>query len=284
MTRRRKRNRERSSAASTESAGSKPADQAAPTNPDAAETESADQPSRKERRTERVRKRRTRRKAGRTADRSQGIRPWILPGFLGIAAIAIVLVAASVVMSEDQAIADAGARTPSPAIGEPTAQVVIHEYADYLCPFCGRFARSIKPEIQERYIDTGIVRLVWHDIIGHGQGSRDTANAARCAGDQGRYWQYHDFLYDIQQGAGHGTYSDERLKEYGDAMGLEPGAFHACIDERTYDQAIDADMRASRQQGISGTPTFTIGDQRIVGAQPLEIFEQAIARELRAQG
>jgi protein-disulfide isomerase len=216
--------------------------------------------------------------------RSQGVRPWILPGFLGLAVLAIVAVAASVIINEDQAIADAGEQVPPPALGQQAAQVVIHEYADYLCPFCGRFARTVKPELQERYIDTGVVRLVWHDIVGHGQSSRDTANAARCAGDQGRYWDYHDFLYDIQQSAGHSTYDNERLKEYGDAMGLEPEAFHACIDGRTYDHAIDADMRTSRQQGITGTPSFVIGEQRIVGAQPLEVFEQAIRRELRAQG
>lgn len=216
--------------------------------------------------------------------KSQGIRPWILPGFLGIAALAIVFVAASVVISEDQAVADAGAQAPTPILGEQTAQVVIHEYGDFLCPFCGRFARSIKPEIQERYIDTGLVRLAWHDITGHGQPSRDTANAARCAGDQGQFWQYHDFLYAIQQGAGHSDYDPEQLKGYGDAMGLDPDAFHTCIDDRTYDRAVEASMRGARRAGLTGTPSFAIGDQVIVGAQPFEIFEQAIERELRAQG
>lgn len=198
--------------------------------------------------------------------------------------LAIVLLAASVVINEDQAIADAGAQAPAPVLGEQTAQVTIHEYGDFLCPFCGRFARAIKPEIQERYIDTGLVRLAWHDITGHGQPSRDTANAARCAGDQGQFWEYHDFLYAIQQGASHAAYDPEQLKEYGDAMGLEPDAFHACIDDRAYDRAVEASMRGARREGLTGTPSFTIGDQVIVGAQPFEVFAQAIERELRAQG
>lgn len=219
-----------------------------------------------------------------TDPKTQGIRPWILPGFLGVAVLAIVLVAASVVINEDQAIADAGAQAPPPVLGEQTAQVTIHEYGDFLCPFCGRFARSVKPEIQERYIDTGLVRLAWHDITGHGQPSRDTANAARCAGDQGRFWDYHDTLYAIQQGAGHADYAPERLKQYGDSLGLDPEAFHACIDDSTYDKAVEASMRDARRNGFTGTPSFRVGEQVIVGAQPFEVFAEAIERELRAQG
>ena len=196
--------------------------------------------------------------------------------------LAIVFLAASVLINEDNAVADAGAQAPTPVLGERTAAVTIYEYGDFLCPFCGRFARTIKPEIQERYIDTGLVRLAWHDITGHGQPSRDTANAARCAGDQGMFWQYHDFLYDIQQSAGHSDYEPDRLKEYGDAMGLEPEAFHQCIDNGTYDLAVESSMRDARRGGFTGTPSFLVGEQVIVGAQPFEVFEQAIERELRA--
>jgi protein-disulfide isomerase len=214
---------------------------------------------------------------------NRGIRPWVLPGIAGIAVIAIVLLGVFT-LSSDDGNSTAAADVPSPSLGDRTAQVVIHEYGDYQCPFCGRFARTVKPEIQERYIDTGVARLVWHDLTWHGRESRTAANAARCAGDQDQFWEYHDLLFSLQRGENDGTYSNERLKEYGDAMGLEPDAFHSCVDSNVYEDAIDADLRRGRQLGISGKPSFVIGEQRVVGAQPLEVFEQAIRTELQQQG
>ena len=216
-------------------------------------------------------------------DRNKGIRPWILPGFAGIAVIAIVLIGVSALGSDNGGSSEI-ARVPSPALGERTAQVAIHEYGDYQCPFCGVFARNIKPEIQERFIDTGIARLVWHDFAWHGPESLTSANAARCAGDQGRFWEYHDTLFQLFSGENNGTFSNENLKSYGDALGLESETFHDCVDSDTYGSAIAADMGRVRRLGLNGTPSFIIGDQRIVGAQPVEVFEQAIAAELAAQG
>lgn len=232
-------------------------------------------------RPQRVQTRRNRRKV--EADRSSGIRPWILPGIAGIAVIAIVLVGVFTLSSGDST-SGATADAPSPSLGERTAQVVIHEYGDYQCPFCGVFARSIKPEIQERFIDTGIARLVWHDFAWHGPESLTSANAARCAGDQGRFWDLHDMLFERFSGENNGTFSNENLKRYGDILGLEPEAFGRCVDDNTYGPAIAADMSRVRRLGLNGTPSFTIGDQRIVGAQPVEVFEQAIRAELAAAG
>ena len=177
---------------------------------------------RKRRATDKTRTQRARRAPDNT--RNAGIRPWILPGIAGIAVIAIVLVGVFAISSEDGNTASA-ARVPSPSVGERSAQVVIHEYADYQCPFCGVFARSIKPQLQERYIDTGIARLVWHDFAWYGDESRHAANAARCAGEQGQFWEYHDLLFDNQRGTNTGNFSRDNLKRYGNALGLEPEAF-----------------------------------------------------------
>ena len=232
---------------------------------------------RKQRRTEKVQRQRTQRKS--KSQSSRGIRPWILPGLAGLAVIAIGLVAVFTLSSEDGNAA--AARVPAPSLGERSAQVVIHEYGDYQCPFCGVFARTIKPELQERFIDTGVARLVWHDFAWHGDESRTAANAARCAGDQGQFWEFHDLLFALFRGENQGTFSNDRLKTYGDELGLEPDAFQACVDGNDYGAAIDADMRRVRQLGLNGTPSFVIGDRRVVGAQPIEVFEQAIAAELQ---
>jgi len=232
---------------------------------------------RKQRRTEKVQRQRTQRKS--KSQDSRGIRPWILPGLAGLAVIAIGLVAVFTLSSEDGS--TAAARVPAPSLGERSAEVVIHEYGDYQCPFCGVFARNIKPELQERFIDTGVARLVWHDFAWHGDESRTAANAARCAGDQGQFWEFHDLLFTLFSGENNGTFSNENLKTYGDELGLEPAAFHSCVDGNDYGGAIDADMRRVRQLGLNGTPSFVIGDRRVVGAQPIEVFEQAIAAELQ---
>lgn len=201
-----------------------------------------------------------------------------------MAVIAVVLVALSSLQDGgDESVATA-ARAPSPAVGLADAPVVIHEYGDYQCAFCGVFARSIKPELQERFIDTGVARLVWHDFAWYGDESRHAANAARCAGDQGQFWDYHDLLFDNQRGTNAGSFSRDNLKRFGEALGLEAEPFERCIDDDTHAGAIEADMQQVRRLGLNGTPSFTIGDQRIVGAQPIEVFERAIAAELRGQG
>jgi protein-disulfide isomerase len=236
--------------------------------------------TRKQRRAERVEAQRVARQNA--TNKNKGIRPWILPGFAGIAVIAIILVGISTLSSDDGG--TAGAQVPSPSLGERSAQVVIHEYGDFQCPFCGVFSRSIKPAIQERFIDTGIARLVWHDFAWHGAESDAAANAARCAGDQDRFWEYHDVLFERQGGDNQGAFSNDNLKRFGGIVGLEPEAFESCVDGNTYRGAIAADMSRVRRLGLNGTPSFIIGDQRVIGAQPVEVFEQAILTELQNQG
>ncbi|MEO7664083.1 MAG: thioredoxin domain-containing protein [Candidatus Limnocylindrales bacterium] len=169
-----------------------------------------------------------------------------------------------------------GEKVVRPVLGEAAAPVAIDEYADFQCSSCGAFARSIEPQVRAAYIETGRARLVWHDFAWIGAESRDAANAARCAGDQGKFWEFHDLLYANQSGENAGAFSKDRLKGFGASLGLEPTTFHACLDARTYAAAVQADFGDVRQKGFSGTPTFVIGTQRIVGAQPFEVFAAAI--------
>jgi protein-disulfide isomerase len=170
-----------------------------------------------------------------------------------------------------------------PVLGAPTAALVIHEYGDFHCPSCGAFARSIEPQVRAAYIDTGKVRLAWHDFAWIGRESRDAANAARCAGDQDKFWEFHDVLYGNQAGENAGAFSKERLKEFAERLGLEPAAFNACIDAEKYAGAVQADVNDVRSKGFNGTPTFVIGDQRVVGAQPFTVFAAAIDAALAKQ-
>jgi protein-disulfide isomerase len=200
-----------------------------------------------------------------------------MPVFLGVAGLAAILV-----IGTGMAAGPASSDLPAirPVMGAADAPIVIREYADFQCPACGAFARHIEPQIRAAYVDTGIVRFEWHDFAWIGRESRDAANAARCAGDQGRFWEYHDVLYHNQAGENHGAFSKERLKDFGEGLDLEPGAFAACIDGDRHAAAVQRDMGDVRAQGFNATPTFLVGDQRIVGAQPFEVFRAAIEAQL----
>ncbi len=167
-----------------------------------------------------------------------------------------------------------------PVLGVASAPIVLREYGDFQCPSCGAFFRGIEPQIKARYIDTGRVRLEWHDFPWIGPESRDAANAARCAGAQGKFWPYHDLLYQNQGGENSGAFTKDRLKAFGRQVGLEAAAFDRCVDDDAFGSAVQADFSDVRSQGFNGTPTFLIGDRRIVGAQSFAVFQAAIEAAL----
>jgi protein-disulfide isomerase len=215
-----------------------------------------------------------------TAVRSGRLRSWAFPAIFIVAALSAVVVVALTVASSP---ASEGVKATRPVLGDQAAPVLIEEYGDFQCPSCGAFARTVEPQIRAVYIDTGRVRLAWHDFAWIGQESRTAANAARCAGDQGQFWEYHDLLYQNQAGENGGAFSTGNLKGFGDTLGLEPTAFGACVDADRYGSAVQADFAKVRKNGFNGTPTFVIGDQRIVGAQPFEVFAAAIDAALATQ-
>jgi protein-disulfide isomerase len=196
-------------------------------------------------------------------------------GLAGLAAVAIVVAGVRAVSAQP-------VHAPRPTLGAASAPVTIVEYADYQCPFCATWARTIEPQIKQTYIDTGKVRLEWHDMAWMGDESRDAANAARCAGDQGQFWAYHDLLFASQAGQNTGAFSKARLEAFARQLGLNTAAFDACVDADKYGDAVQADFAEATRLGISGTPAFFINGQRIDGAQPYATFQAAIQAALAA--
>jgi protein-disulfide isomerase len=196
-------------------------------------------------------------------------------GLAGLAAVAIVVAGVRAVSAQP-------VHAPRPTLGAASAPVTIVEYADYQCPFCATWARTIEPQIKQTYIDTGKVRLEWHDMAWMGDESRDAANAARCAGDQGQFWAYHDLLFASQAGQNTGAFSKTRLEAFARQLGLNTAAFDACVDADKYGDAVQADFAEATRLGISGTPAFFINGQRIDGAQPYATFQAAIQAALAA--
>lgn len=168
----------------------------------------------------------------------------------------------------------------SPVRGEATAPVTIVEYADFQCPSCGAFFRSVEPRLVQEYVRTGKAKLVFKNFAWIGEESRRAAEAAACAGAQGKFWEYHDALYSNQRGENHGAFAAANLKRFATQLGLDQAAFDACVDGRAYRAAVEADMNEVRSQGFTGTPTFLINGQRIVGAQAYGVFASTIEAKL----
>ena len=164
--------------------------------------------------------------------------------------------------------------------GDPDAPVTIVEFSDYECPFCGRFYSQTLPAIIENYIDTGKVKLVYRDfpLNFHAQAQK-AAEAAECAGEQGKYYEMHDQLFEdgVQGGV-------NAFKKYAQDIGLNTAEFNECLDSGAMAGEVAKDLADGSQAGVSGTPAFFINGKNVVGAQPYSVFEQAIEQELAKLG
>ena len=120
-------------------------------------------------------------------------------------------------------------------LGDPNAPVTLVEWADYQCPFCGAFGREIMPRIIQDFVVTGQVKVYFRDLpfpdSASGYGESDmAAEAAACAGDQGKFWEYHDTIFANQFGENQGAYSMERLAKMAEMNGLDMGQFTSCFE------------------------------------------------------
>ena len=164
--------------------------------------------------------------------------------------------------------------------GNPDAPVVIEEFSDFQCPFCGRFAAQTMPSLNDNQIAAGEVLLVYYDFpleSIHPQ-ARAAANAARCAGDQGAsaFWDMHDALYVATQ---QWSVSDPNptFISLAEQLNLDINEFTSCVEGNKHGDKIQADIDLALSRGVRSTPSFFLNGQSLVGAQPVQIFDQAIA-------
>ena len=166
-----------------------------------------------------------------------------------------------------------------PYRGNPDAAVLIEEFSDFQCPYCGRFVEQTFPSINSNQIANGDVLLVFYDfpLNIHAQAEL-AANAARCAGEQGAvaYWEMHDRLFANISEWSHNQ-ANSTFASYGEELGLESDSFNSCLEDNRYVDAVRADYQIGLSRGVSSTPSFFINDQPLIGAQPLATFNEAIA-------
>jgi protein-disulfide isomerase len=160
--------------------------------------------------------------------------------------------------------------------GDPDAPVTIVEWSDFECPFCGRFYENTLPQIEEQYINTGKAKLVYRDYpLSFHRNAQKSAEATECAGEQGKFWEMHDKLF--ESGVTGGV---DAFKQYAVELGLDTASFNSCLDSGQMAAEVQKDMAEGQANGIRGTPGFIINGKVISGAQPFAAFQQVIEAEL----
>ncbi len=167
--------------------------------------------------------------------------------------------------------------------GDVNAPVTMIEFGDFQCPFCGRYATGAGLQVEEQYIKTGKVRFGFFNFAFLGSESQWAAEAAECASDQNKYWEYHDKLYNSQSGENQGAFNKDNLKKFAEELGLDKQAFNECLDSGKYTSLVQDDTQVSSSIGVQSTPTFLINGKPVVGAQPIEAFKQVIDKELAGE-
>lgn len=174
--------------------------------------------------------------------------------------------------------------------GDNTASVALVEYSDFECPFCGGYEQQTYPQIFDNYIKTGKVKLFYRDLpLPMHPHATQAARAARCAGEQGKYWEMHDSLFAKQN-----ALSDPALLDLAKTLGLDTQKFGECFSSDRYKEEIQKSITEAQKLGVQGTPTFFIGtidangdvvniSKRINGAKPYADFQAALDEALASK-
>jgi len=164
----------------------------------------------------------------------------------------------------------------SPILGNSNAPITILEWGDYQCTFCYKFHQNTLSMIQEDFINSGKVKLVFKDFPLNGPDSLLAAEASYCAEDQEKYWQYHDELYKNWGGERTGWVTRGSLDNFAMTVNLDLKEFNKCLDEHKYQNKVNAIHEFGKEIGIDATPSFLVfnGEKiiKIRGNQPLEVF------------
>jgi len=176
-----------------------------------------------------------------------------------------------------------------PVKGNPNAPVTIVEFSDFQCPFCARFFTQTLPQIQQDYIASDKVKLVFRDfpLDSIHPNAISASIAAHCANEQAKFWEYHNKLFEGQTqwaslGASDAT---KTFIQYASELGLDSDNFNSCLDSTKSFDEINNDYEDGRNYGVTGTPAFFIGNDKdgyvtVIGAKPYSEFKQIIDNEL----
>src|SRR6266545_2152590 len=163
--------------------------------------------------------------------------------------------------------------------GSVKAPVTLIEFSDFRCSFCRKFWQTTLPLLDKKYISTGKVRFFYRHFAVFGRPSEIAGQAVECAGEQAKFWEYHDKLF-----ASAGSplaFTDGKLKGYAKELQLKSQTFNQCLDSEKHLKKVEGETAIAVFLGARGTPVFFLNGQMLVGAQPFEVFESLIEEELK---
>jgi protein-disulfide isomerase len=166
--------------------------------------------------------------------------------------------------------------------GKASAPVLVEEYGDFQCPHCLDFQRTVVPTI-DQLVNQGKVRFDYHPIAFIGPESTTAANAATCAGDQGKFWQYHDALFAAQGPENSGTFSNTELQRIAQQVGVAGDKFNTCLRNGTYDGWVAKITDDASRRGVNATPTVLVDGQVAPNALTAQGLQQAVDSALAAK-
>jgi protein-disulfide isomerase len=228
---------------------------------------------------EKMSRRAERRKQREVAQRNRRL------AFIAIVAVAAIAIVVILIRQGSPAAFTGSVVVPTPidapnvqgtAMGDPNAPVRVDEYSDYQCPYCRQFQENTLPLLAANEIANGQVYFVYHPFSFIGQESRDAANAAYCANDQGKFWEYSETLFANQAGENAGTFSQSMLLALGDALNLDMTSFKTCVSGNQHKAEVDQAYAQGVAAGVKSTPSFVINGKLVLGALPYDQFQAQI--------
>ena len=160
--------------------------------------------------------------------------------------------------------------------GAANAPVTVLEYGDFQCPACLRFFSDTERRLKEEYVNKEQVRFVFRNFAFIGNESRWAAEASECANEQGRFWDYHDRLYEKQGGENVGAFSKENLKRFAADLGLNAAQFNQCLDAGKYSAKVQQELAQGRQEGVRGTPSVFVNGKLVEGGADYQVLRRTI--------
>ncbi len=219
---------------------------------------------------------------GKPAPKKSGLSPVVLLAI--IAAAGLILVGIILATRPGDAPLTATNRVGEGAAWGPAAAPVrIIAYSDFGCSHCRDWAQGQEKQLRADFEASGKVRYEYKSQNIGGTPTRDAANAALCAADQGKFWDYHDALYS-RQGTAANPFTKPLLKRYAAELGLDATKFDPCVDRSTHYDEVRAQEREASGKGVDSTPTFFINDTKVMGAVPYEEFKAQVEAAVKAAG
>ena len=202
---------------------------------------------------------------------------WWVFGALG----AILIIAfGAFVLQQNQNKVEPVETSQDKSMGNADAPVVVVEYGDYQCPACGRFATTEKPKIVEDFVNTGQVRFVFRNFQFIGEESQWAAEAAECANEQGKFWEFYDKLYSEQAGENAGAFQKENLEGFAAELGLQTEQFNQCLASGKYTDKVKAETLEAQNLGLRSTPSLLVNGELLEGGGQYELLSAKILQAL----